>query len=101
MPTPIISDMAWCWWTRPRATRIGDAAYFGALDSEGRMLAARLDLKTGASEKFHLAGFERDDHNNPALLAVEGKPLVAFYSRHDADDALRVRISSRPLDLSA
>jgi hypothetical protein len=99
MPEPIISDMAWCWWTRPRATRIGDTAYFGALDSEGRMLAATLDLKTGASNKFHLAQFERDDHNNPALLAVEGKPLVAFYSRHDPDDALRIRISSRPLDI--
>ena len=64
------------------------------------MLAATLDLKTGASRKFHLAQFERDDHNNPALLAVEGKPLVAFYSRHDPDDALRIRISSRPLDIA-
>lgn len=99
-PRPIIEDMQWCWWTRPRATRIGAAAYFGALDSEGRMLAAKLDLASGIAEKFHLAQFERDDHNNPALLAVEGKPLVAFYSRHDPDDALRIRISKRPLDIT-
>ena len=30
---PLIEDMAWCWWTRPRATRIGDEVYFGALDT--------------------------------------------------------------------
>jgi len=64
------------------------------------MLAATLDVKTGESRKFHLAQFERDDHNNPALLAVEGKPLVAFYSRHDPDDALRIRVSSRPTDIA-
>ncbi len=100
MVAPLISNMAWCWWTRPRAVRIGDAAYFGALDSAGHMLAAKLDLATGASEKFLLAGFEDDDHNNPALVTTPDKPLVAFYSRHDEDDALRVRVSARPLDIS-
>src|SRR6185312_11685260 len=91
----------WCWWTRPRATRIGDAVFIGAMDSLGQELAIRYDLKTGTSEKAILARFEDDDHNNPALVAVAGKPLIAFYSRHDAEEGLRYRISARPLDLSA
>ena len=48
-------------------------------------------------QRSRLAQFEDDDHNNPALLAVAGKPLVCFYSRHDAEEGLRYRISTAPL----
>lgn len=97
---PLIEDMAWCWWTQPRATRIGDEVYFGAIDSAGGIVAASRNLKTGAVARQRLAQFEPDDHNNPALLAVAGRPLLCFYSRHDAEEGLRYRISQRPLDLS-
>lgn len=97
----LIDDMAWCWWTRPRASRVGDAIYFAALDHEGGMVAARHEPGTGAVQRNRLARFEDDDHNNPALLAVEGKPLVCFYSRHDAEEGLRYRISTSPLSLDA
>jgi hypothetical protein len=96
---PLIADMAWCWWTRPRATRIGDTIWFAALDSHGGMIAARHDLATGATERARLAEFEDDDHNIPALLAAPDRPLVCFYSRHDAAEGLRYRISRSPLDL--
>ena len=33
------------------------------------------------------------------MLAVDGKPLVCFYSRHDAEEGLRYRISKSPLSL--
>ncbi len=85
--------MARCWWTRPRATRIGDAVYFGALDSQGGIVAARLNLETRDVARHVLAQFEDDDHNNPALLAHAGKPLICFYSRHDAEEGMRYRIS--------
>ncbi|HWA19612.1 MAG TPA: BNR-4 repeat-containing protein [Devosia sp.] len=98
-PLAVIEDMAWCWWTRPRATRIGGNIYFAALDHDGRMIAARYDLATGTNRRVALTQFEDDDHNNPALLAVEGKPLVCFYSRHDAEEGLRYRISDGPLSL--
>lgn len=98
-PLPLIEDMAWCWWTRPRATRIGSHIYFAALDHAGGMIAARYELGSGAVERARLAQFEDDDHNNPALLAVAGKPLVCFYSRHDAEEGLRYRISTAPLSL--
>lgn len=99
-PIPLVQDMEWCWWTRPRATRIGDTLFLGAIDSTGAIVAATLDLKTSAVSKHRLAQFEADDHNNPALLAVEGRPLICFYSRHDAAEGLRYRISRRPGDIS-
>lgn len=100
-PVPLIDDMEWCWWTRPRATRLGNTIYFGAIDSSGGIVAATLDIETRTVTKHRLAQFEADDHNNPALLAVEGRPLVCFYSRHDAAEGLRYRISARPGDISA
>ena len=99
-PAPLIEDMQWCWWTRPRATRIGNTLYLGAIDSTGGIVAATLNLKTNAVMKHRLAQFEADDHNNPALLAVEGRPLICFYSRHDAAEGLRFRISRGPDDIT-
>ncbi|HZY68518.1 MAG TPA: BNR-4 repeat-containing protein, partial [Devosia sp.] len=96
-PFRLDDDMAWCWWTRPRATRIGEDIYFAALDHEGGMIAARYNLESETVQRSKLAQFEDDDHNNPALLAVPGKPLVCFYSRHDAEEGLRYRISAEPL----
>ena len=69
-PRRLIEDMAWCWWTRPRAARIGDRICLAAVDSAGGMIVAALDLKTGAVQRERLAQFEADDHNNPALLVV-------------------------------
>ena len=96
----LIPDVAWCWWTRPRASRVGNAVYFGALDSKGGIVAARLDLETRAVDRSRLAAFEDDDHNNPALLAVAGRPLICFYSRHDAAEGMRYRVSRAPLDVN-
>eukprot|EP01035_Chromulina_nebulosa_P001828 gene1828-2463_t len=96
-PQPVIVDMAWCWWTRPRATRIGSVIYFAALDHAGGMIAARYDLDSKTTQRTRLAQFEDVDHNNPALVAVAGKPLVCFYSRPDAEEGLRYRISTATL----
>lgn len=98
-PAVLVPDMAWCWWTRPRATRIGNDLWLAAVDSEGGMVAAKLDLATHEVTRTRLARFEDDDHNNPALLAQAGRPLVCFYSRHDADEGMRYRISKSPLSL--
>lgn len=100
-PAPLIDDMEWCWWTRPRATRIDDTIYFGAIESNGGIVAATFDIRSGAARRQQLAQFEADDHNNPALLAVEGRPLICFYSRHDAAEGLRYRISRRPRDITS
>ncbi|RYZ63182.1 MAG: hypothetical protein EOP08_11365, partial [Proteobacteria bacterium] len=96
----IVEDIAWCWWTRPRAVRLGNDAWFAGLDSKGGIIAARLNLASGAVERQRLAQFEDDDHNNPALVVDPDRPLVCFYSRHDAEEGMRFRISKHALDLS-
>jgi hypothetical protein len=99
-PHRLLDNLAWCWWTRPRATRIDDAVFVGGIESGGGIVAARLDLATGAVERARLAQFEDDDHNNPALVAVAGKPLLCFYSRHDAEEGLRYRRSTAALSVA-
>lgn len=99
-PRRLIENLAWCWWTRPRASRIGNTLYVGAIESGGGIVAAKLDLTTGQVERAQLARFEDDDHNNPALLAVDGKSLICFYSRHDAEEGLRYRTSKLPLSIA-
>src|SRR5437868_9629272 len=97
----LVYDVAWCWWTQPRATRLGDTLYLGGIASSGEVFAAAHHLHDGSTDRFVLAQLEPDDHNNPALVAVPGKRLLAFYSRHDADDVLRRRVSDRADDVSA
>lgn len=96
----LVRDLAWCWWTQPRATRIGDCVFFGGIASDGSVVAVAYDARTGSVQQTTIARLERDDHNNPAIVAAHGKPLIAFYSRHDADDALRYRIGTRAADVS-
>ncbi|MBO3749266.1 BNR-4 repeat-containing protein [Streptosporangiaceae bacterium NEAU-GS5] len=95
----LFEDVSWCWWTRPRAVRIGNQVFFGALDSTGRIYAATWDLETRRADRTILAAYEADDHNNPAIVAVPGRPLVAFYSRHDCGDTLQFRVSRKATDI--
>jgi hypothetical protein len=97
----LLEDVAWCWWTQPRATRIGDLLYIGGIDSTGGVFAASRSLRDATVRKTVLARFECDDHNNPALVADAERPPIAFYSRHDADNVLRYRIGRWPLDISS
>ncbi len=99
-PTILVEDVAWCWWTQPRATLVGDLLYVGGIDSNGGIFAATRRLRDGTVRKTVLAQLESDDHNNPALVVETGRPPLAFYARHDADNALRYRIGERPLDIT-
>lgn len=96
----LVEDISWCWWTQPRATRVRDKLYLGGIASDGAVVVVAKDLVRGAAERVVLARLEPDDHNNPAVVAVPGRPLLAFYSRHDADDVVRWRVSSGPGDVS-
>lgn len=98
-PQQLVADLSWCWWTQPRATRVGERLFLGGIASNGEVYAATLDVRDRTVEKVVLARLEPDDHNNPAILAVPGKPVLAFYSRHDADNVVRYRIGSRDEDI--
>lgn len=80
---------------------MGDTLYLGGIASDGAVVVVARNLVTEAIERTVLARLEPDDHNNPAVVATPGKRLLAFYSRHDADDAVRWRASSRPADVRA
>ena len=101
VPTVLFRDVAWCWWTQPRATRIGDRLYVGGIDSNGAVVAATRSLSDGTVRRTVLARVESDDHNNPALVVDAERTPLAFYSRHDVDNALRYRIGEIPLEISA
>lgn len=96
----LVEDLAWCWWTQPRATRLGERLFLGGIDSRGEVFAAVVELGSGAVERSVLARLEPDDHNNPALVVAPGKRALAFYSRHDADEVVRYRIGARAGEIS-
>lgn len=97
-PATVASDVGWCWWTRPRATDIDGTLYTGGVSATGEVVVATFERSTGVSARHVLATIEGDDHNNPAVVAVPDRPLLAFYARHSCDRVLRYRISAAPLD---
>lgn len=90
------------WWTDPRVVKVPDAAnsiVVGVVDAiEGEISLRRKG--TGVDEKLVLTTPSpyTDDHNNPAFLAVDGKPLLAAYNFHNQDNFLRVRRSLENID---
>lgn len=99
-PETLVDDLGWCWWTRPRAVQVGELLYVGGIDSAGKVVIASWSPANGVVERTPLATLEPDDHNNPAIVVDELRPSLAFYSRHDEDDALRWRRSMGPLDIT-
>jgi glycosyltransferase involved in cell wall biosynthesis len=94
-------DGAWCWISDPRAICRDGKTYAGWITSDGSVQVGVLDHRSGAIhiETLH-EGFERDDHDNPALLFLPDGRLMAFYSRHGKGD-MHLRVTTRPGDVGA
>jgi len=78
-------DVAWCWWTRPRATRLGDLLYVGGITSDGSVFAAAHHLREQTTERFVLARLEPDDQALEPLyllLSRARRPHVAGGGYH-------------------
>lgn len=109
-PTAVISDNGgWCWFQDERALvdpatgtlLLGAVASIGGADGERR--GGDVDLhvvdlerlgEAGSATTVTLhAGFESDDHDNPALWHRADGRWLAVYSRHKSDDLTRWRIS--------
>lgn len=86
---------AWSWFMDERAIvhegkvvvgsvrSLGDYKRTQGQPGWGNIEIATLDLDTLDTKKVVLhAGFEQDDHNNPAFLPVEGGRLLAVYTKH-------------------
>jgi hypothetical protein len=78
----------WTWWVRPRAFYNGTFTYVGSVRDNGwygfDVIAA--DYTTARIIRSDsIEGPPGDDHNNPSIVAVAGKPLLMFYSEHNVD----------------
>jgi hypothetical protein len=94
------SDGGWCWFSDPRAVSRGGRTFAGWVTSDGSVEIGAWDHVTGKVTTHVLhAQFERDDHDNPALLFLPDGRLMAFYSLHAKGDT-RLRITTRPGDIS-
>jgi hypothetical protein len=93
-------DGGWCWFSDPRAISRDGRTYAGWVAADGSVEVGAWDHATGhvAKQVLH-AQFERDDHDNPALLFLPDGRLAAFYSLHAKGD-MRLRVTTRPADIS-
>jgi hypothetical protein len=97
----VTDDGAWCWFSDPRALRLGNDISAGWMTADGSVQVGRLDVSTGATEIATLAAeFERDDHDHPALLALPDGRIAAFYANHGKGD-LHLRTTLRPGEIAA
>lgn len=102
-PSVLASDGAYTWWTKALAIRyvdVKDKTYISYINSNGNMMVGSMDHKTGKKEYFSLAKYERDDHNSASLAVLPNGKILAIYARHNADNKLRWRISSKKEDIS-
>jgi hypothetical protein len=94
-------DGAWTWYNDPRALFHQGQLYFGYVrGSDGKTALSRFDPTTGQTMDLWASGFnERDDHNNPGLLAKQDGNLLALYAQHNTDRifAYRTATSANPL----
>lgn len=94
------ADGAWCWFSDPRAVAHAGRTYAGWVTEDGSIEVGAWNHATGAITTHVLhPQFERDDHNNPALLVLPDGRLAAFYSLHAQGD-MRLRVTIRPGDIS-
>ncbi len=94
------ADGGWCWFSDPRAIAREGRTYAGWVASDGSIEVGSWDHATNRVTKFVLhAQFERDDHDNPALLFLPDGRLAAFYSLHAKGD-MRLRVTARPGDIA-
>jgi hypothetical protein len=93
-------DGAWCWFADPRAVSHHGHTYAGWVTSKGDIQVGDLEHRSGSIRIATLhAGYQRDDHDNPALLFLPDGRVMVFYSKHCGPD-MNSRVTVRPFDLS-
>lgn len=94
-------DGAWCWFSDPRAISRDGKTHAGWVTSEGSIEMATLDHASGrlSSSMLHEL-YQKDDHDNPALLFLADGRMMAFYSKHCGPE-MNARVTRNPGDTSA
>ena len=94
----VAPDGAWCWFSEPRALGLNGKTYTGWVTTDGSIQAGELDGSARPAKTFTLhEKLQRDDHDNPAFLALPDGRLAAFYCTHGNAD-LFLRITEKPGD---
>lgn len=84
----IADDGAWCWFADPRAIVVGEELVCGWVDSSGNIdISNQAPGQLPHVSRLH-AALHKDDHSNPALLALPDGRVMAFYSRHSGEQML-------------
>ena len=97
-----VADAIGEWWVHPIATALPlDRTVFGAISSTGEILACEMDHTTGVSRRIVVGSAVTDDHNCPALWAMDGHRSVIIWSQHGGDSLLRVKVSNPTGDIES
>jgi BNR repeat-containing family member len=86
-------DGAWTWFNDPRALYHNGSLYFGYNRSDGKSALSVFQPGRGSTSLWTSSWSERDDHDNPGLLALENGRLLAVYSRHGTTETFSYRLS--------
>ncbi|MBX3097762.1 MAG: BNR-4 repeat-containing protein, partial [Fimbriimonadaceae bacterium] len=83
----VSQDGAWCWFADPRAIWVEGKILAGSVSHGGDIRLNVYDPATKESKEVTLAkAFERDDHDNPALLPLPDGRVAAFFTKHTGPD---------------
>lgn len=95
------TDGGWCWFSNPRAVVHNGKTFTGWVTEDGSVQVGCFDPATGVITQFTLhPQYERDDHDNPALLFLPDGRLRAFYTKHNRADEINTRVTKRADDIS-
>ncbi len=101
-PIVLNDDGGWCWFQDERALALGDWIVMGSVaaghhdsDRKGNVELTHWNPSSGAIVRTRLNHqLQRDDHNAPALLALDSGGLLATYAKHGSDKLMRWRHTS-------
>jgi rhamnogalacturonyl hydrolase YesR len=83
----VSNDGAWCWFADPRAIWVNQKIVAGAVNQVGDVSIHIYDPATKKVQDVVLAPkFEKDDHDNPALIRLTDGRLAAFFTKHTGGD---------------
>lgn len=100
----ITRDVAWCWFSDPRAIYVDDKMFGGFVDKEGSIWAFCYDPSTCQSKQYKLFNkLDYDDHANPSIMALSDQRLVLFFSAHGGtkNSPIYYAVSKYPSDISS
>lgn len=87
----IIKDAMYSWWVNPLAVADGAYLWYACVERRGRNVVRRI---SGATvDMAVLSGPDQADEHNAPALAVDPvqSTVIAAYSRHNADEHIRVQ----------